>query len=990
MKLKNMKISLQLDIGLAIILCFVILLGTFALYNAENLWRKTQEIHDHPLLVQRASGIIANDVLNIRMTMKEMIGETDEAIIQEDLKAINSYEAEAYRYFDVIYSAYLGPQRDVDQAYLAMVQWKPVRDETIRLMREGRYAEALARTKNTGPGGDQARQISNYLTAINNFADNKADQLYQDAQLQKNHYQWQFITLLGIILLMAGSIVIFLRKGILVPLQELTQATTAFQQGKLDTRSRFASTNEFGRLSDAFNLMTETVQREMQNREKLAAISSVMIKNNQFHQFCHSLLEIVLQNTGSQIGAVYLLDEQKNHFQHYESIGMKLGEYTVFSAAGREGEFGAVIASGQVQHLIDIPDDAQLVFSTVSGDFKPKEIITIPIVNSGEVVAVISIASLKSYSSTSVWLVNNMVNELSAHFNNILASRKVEKFSLNLQKANDELQQQAKELAMQTDELTEQNMEMEMQSRQLSEASQLKSSFLSNMSHELRTPLNSVIALASVLNRRLMGRVPDEEYSYLQIIERNGKNLLSLVNDILDLSRIEAGKEEVVLSQVNLPRLIEEVVEMIEPQAEKKGIALINRVSRDLPEIVSDGQKCRHILQNIIGNAVKFTDLGEVVITAAVEKNRMRILVRDSGCGIAQEHLAYIFDEFRQVDETAARKNGGTGLGLAIAQKYAQLLGGSITVESQLAKGSLFTIDLPLGGSKTMVLEEQVVWGSHGIKKPAVPANSSNRFAKCVLLVEDSEPAIIQTMDILSEQGYQVLVARSGKEALDQIEKTRPDGMILDLMMPEMDGFQVLRSIRSVERHSGIPVLILSAKHITKEELSFLKTNHVFQLIQKGDIDKKQLLDAVEKMVNFDDQPTARSAERISEIKPGSRPMILAVEDNPDNLITIKALLQEDFEISAATDGKSGVAQAMRQRPDLILMDISLPEMDGFQAFSAIRNCRGLQHIPIIALTARAMLGDRERILAYGFDGYVAKPINRSELVDAIRRSFHE
>jgi len=236
--------------------------------------------------------------------------------------------------------------------------------------------------------------------------------------------------------------------------------------------------------------------------------------------------------------------------------------------------------------------------------------------------------------------------------------------------------------------------------------------------------------------------------------------------------------------------------------------------------ITSDADKCRHILQNLVANAVKFTEKGKVDIVALQTDRHLTISVIDTGVGIAQNHIDHIFDEFRQADGSTSRKFGGTGLGLAIAKKYATLLGGTITVNSTPGKGSEFMLTLP----------------------------NSPSSVKTILLVEDSEPAIIQIKDFLEESGYEILVARDGGEALGIIAKTLPDAMILDLMMPGIDGFEVLKTLREAEATAHIPVLILTAKHITREELQFLKRNNVHQLIQKGDVNRKELLNAIATM----------------------------------------------------------------------------------------------------------------------------------------------
>ena len=522
-----------------------------------------------------------------------------------------------------------------------------------------------------------------------------------------------------------------------------------------------------------------------------------------------------------------------------------------------------------------------------------------------------------------------------------------------------------------------------MQKRQLDEANRLKSSFLANMSHELRTPLNSVIALSGVLSRRLATTIPAEERNYLEIIERNGKGLLTLINDILDLSRIEAGREGVNVSRCAVRELVDELVDMIEPQALEQKIALLNQMPADLPLITTDPEKLKHILQNLIGNAVKFTAQGRVTVTAAVQGPEMVIAVMDTGIGIGADQIPHIFDEFRQADETTSRKYGGMGLGLAIAKKYAQLLEGSITVESTPGKGSTFTLRLPLAlGVPEGVQAHQ----TKRFSSKRVPRLTSVPFGQgqVIQVVEDNESAIIQLTDILSSQGYRVQVAHNGQEALRQIAQTQPDAMILDLMMPEVDGFTVLKTIRAMESTSQLPVLILTAKLVTQEELKFLKGNHIHQLIQKGDINKDGLLAEVARMVAPPQAPALPQSRRRRPVGPG-KPVVLIVEDNPDNLSTARALLAGDYELIEAMDGETAVKLAKMHRPDIILSDIALPVMDGIAVLAAIREDEGLCSTPVIAVTASAMKGDRETILAHGFDGYISKPIDAELMIKALR-----
>jgi len=753
--------------------------------------------------------------------------------------------------------------------------------------------------------------------------------------------------------------------------QELTDAARRFHEGDKAARSIIDSKNEFGVLSDTFNAMVDNIQSSAENDEKFANISQIMLSEEDPRTFFRVTLLALCNHTQSQMAAVYLLNENKTYYEHYESVGMDEGAKLHFSAIHPEGEFGSVIATHKIQFIKKIPHDTRFVFQTVSGKFIPREIISIPVLAGKELIAIISLAAVRTYTPASLLLINDLLNTLCARVQGILTFRRMKNFSERLEMQNTELEQQKTEMTAQSNELSEQNRELETQKDQLKEANRLKTNFLSNMSHELRTPLNSVIALSGVLNRRLANKINEDEFSYIGVIERNGKHLLSLINDILDISRIESGREEVEITRFNPKTLVDEVTDMIKPQVDPKKLEVLQTGDNDDLYLISDMHKCQHILQNLISNAVKFTESGTVEIKTVQTNNQIIISVTDSGIGISAEHLPHIFDEFRQADGSTSRKYGGTGLGLAIAKKYANLLGGNISVTSILEKGSTFTLTLPVEYN----IEKRIIdlpEISH-FTKAINPISIQPTNAKTVLLVEDSEPAIIQMKNFMEESGYRILVAQDGAEALTIIETTIPDAMIMDLMMPGVDGFEVLKTIRNVDKTAHIPVLILTAKHLTNEDLKFLKRNNVHQLIQKGDVNREDLLNAVVSMVSNHIEEVEIPLRQTQTIS--GKPVVLVVEDNLDNMLTVKAIMEDQYTVIEAIDGSEGIAMAKKHKPHLILMDIALPGMDGIEAFKAIRKNARMEHIPIIALTASAMTSDRETILAHGFDGYLVKPI---------------
>jgi len=983
MRLTDLKIGTQLRLGLGVILLLVGLLAAQAWFQTDEIFLQTQGLYDHPLAVRRALGDIQVNILTMHRDMKDLClvkSETERDRVVHDLEA---REVDVHRQFAIFYDRYLGPRSDIEEAEQAFAQWKVLREETRRLLLEGKIDEAVARTLPTGVGGLQMEKLLEKIDRISDFAQRRGDQFYQTAQEQKRSLGHQLATVVAVTLLLTLGIAWLLIKGIKRPIVELTGVAERFRQGKLDARSRHLSGNELGTLSTAFNTMAETIQAEFRSNENSARLAEVMLREEDAHVFCRELLKALLEYTGTQVGAVYLLNETKTTFEHFESVGLSAGGRTAFSATGLEGELGAAVATRRIQRVTDIPADTRFTFSAVSGSFTPREILTIPVLSENSVSAVISLACIRPFDAFSMRLVNDIWNMLNARVNGVLAFLKIQNFAARLEQQNNELEAQKRELSAQADEMAEQNIELQMQKQQLDEASRLKSAFLSNMSHELRTPLNSVIALSGVLSRRLAKTLPADEYGYLEVIERNGKNLLALINDILDLSRIEAGHVELSVSRFSIRAIAEETVFMLEPQAVGKGLKLVNCIDADLPPVISDSDKFRHILQNLVGNAVKFTEKGQVKITARQSDGEMQVCVSDTGIGIAADQLPYIFEEFRQADGSTSRKYGGTGLGLAIAKEHAKLLGGSITVESTLGKGSTFTLRFPmvLATHGATAVPESVLPTHERVVGLVPPGRGQN-----ILLVEDNEPAIIQLTDILVNQGYRVQVAHNGKEALEQVEQTLPNAMILDLMMPEVDGFQVLEAIRNRERTARLPVLILTAKHVTKQELSFLKGNHIHQLIQKGDINKDGLLAEVARMVAPPQaEPVPVTSPRRRPDHPG-KPVVLVIEDNPDNMRTARALLGDAYQVVEAQNGRIGMEQARMHNPDLILTDIAMSEMDGFEILTAIREDAALRDIPVVAVTASAMKGNREEILARGFDGYISKPVDHDVLFQTLRR----
>ena len=1054
---------------------------------------------------------------------------------------------------------------------------------------------------------------------------------------------------------------LFIARTIAAPVIEMAATAEKMKKGDFSARNHITGADELAALADTFNTMADAMGSQIQVQRAVAHVNDTMVAARDITGFASQILKTLVDTTGSNLGAFYLLTSDGSRFEHCASIGISPELLEPFDASAAEGELGKAALTKEISHIKDIPEDTIFTFRTFTGTVLPKEMITVPLMINERVSGMISLAALQPYSKEAVEILNLIWLSISTALSNLKAGEETRKLAEALQSKNqeleaqteelqaqaeeleaqsEELQQTSDELQQRSEELQEQNVELETQRNQVEEANRLKSEFLSNMSHELRTPLNSVMALSRVLIMQTKEKLSEEEANYLEIIERNGKQLLALINDILDLSKIEAGRMDFSPRLFSIKSTIETITESLEPLAEEKGVEITQQIPEDLPRIESDESRVHQILQNIIGNGVKFTNKGSVAVSVSSDTEKVYIEVKDTGIGISNKDLPYIFEEFRQVDGSSSRPFEGTGLGLTIAYKAAKMLGGDISVESTPSKGTTFKITLPVewegiaavyepiterplsetirAGRKTILIvddEPNVVamiseyltgegyntitatsgrkalelaethrpfaitldvimpemdgWevlqnlkknpvtadipviivsvsddretgfalGAVGsitkpftrdaliieinkigrprphsimvvddnetdlreiarvIEKEGIKAVLADSGSNCVemlkedlpdilvldlmmpemdgfevldrvrtnpktgnlpviivtakdltfedrkrlkgsvssilaksdttskalleeikkilikieghaespkdkrakrdtriLLVEDNESSVIQVKSTLESEGFIVDVARDGENALDYMKRSIPDGIILDLMMPGVDGFEVLEKVRSTKAMAGIPVLILTAKDLTPDDLKRLKSNNIQQLIQKGDIDRQDLLNKTRQMLGL--IPATPIKGQKSEVRKNPKlatrnsqlATILVVEDNPDNLITIKAVLQNRYEILEATDGEAGLKTALAELPALVLLDMSLPKMDGFEVVRNIKGDENARHIPVIALTARAMKGDREKTIAAGCDDYISKPIDPEEILAKIEK----
>ena len=767
-------------------------------------------------------------------------------------------------------------------------------------------------------------------------------------------------------------------------------------------------------------------QRQAWLQAGQVGLSTAMLGDKTVQQLGESVLDFLTPYLGAQAGVLF--KGEGDNFERAAQLGVPGDADIPKSFATREGLLGRVAADGRPVILHDVPEGYLTVGSAFGRD-KPRHLAIAPFNADGVVNAVIELGFLHPVDERiEVFLeqvaapvgvalrsaryrtelqnlleeAQRQAEELQVQSEELRVSNeeleeqgralkehqvRLEQQQVELEQTNTQLEEQAQKLEVQRDDLARTGATVELKARELEQASRYKSDFLANMSHELRTPLNSLLILSKLLGDNPQRNLSDEQVQFARTIQSSGNDLLNLINDILDLSKIEAGYIEVRPETVSLTRLAADLRQTFDPVAGERGLNFaIDIADGGPPAITTDRQRLEQILKNLLSNAFKFTEQGGVTLSIAQAGDRLSLAVADTGIGVSSVQHQAIFEAFRQADGTINRKYGGTGLGLSISQELARLLGGSIALKSKPGKGSTFTVTIPLAYDPSNVaLRPEPVPLSGAAGQPAPPSQpAAPAFAvdddrehlestrRILLVVEDDQTFAGIVRDLARETGFQCLLAGNAEEALDLAKRYKPSAIVLDVGLPDQSGLAVLDRLKCDDETRHIPIHVVSATDHTQTALSLGAVGYLVKPVSREDL--------AEVLQTLKAQFT-RTVRRV-----------LIVEDDPVQRDAVGKLLSSgDVETVSAGTAAECLRLLKKQTFDCMVLDLSLPDASGFSLLEALSKEGDYAFPPVIVYTGRDLTAEDEQNLRRYSSSIIIKSAKSPErLLDEVSLFLHQ
>lgn len=792
-----------------------------------------------------------------------------------------------------------------------------------------------------------------------------------------------------------------------------------------------------------WNLLARQRQEWLLSAE--TGLSATMIGEQNLNQLGHSSVKFLAEYLDAPAAAFYAKDG--NHFRRVATYGVPSEGGAPDRFELGDGLLGQSARDARSFIIRDVPD-GYLTVASALGRSKPKHLIVAPMVTDNAVIAVIEVGFFDSPEESITELFGRVSESVGtavrsanyrAHLQNFLeetqrqaeelqaqgeelrvsneeleeqsralkeSQSRLEQQQAELEQTNTQLEAQTQLLEQQRDDANRSRSALQVKARELEQASQYKSDFLANMSHELRTPLNSSLILAKLLADNPQGNLTEEQVKYAETIRSAGNDLLALINDILDLSKIEAGHMEIRPESVRLGQLLDDLGRVFRPMAEQKGLKFHTQILDHCPaSIETDRQRLEQVLKNLLANAFKFTQQGEVelAIRKADDRN-LAFAVRDTGIGIQRQQQEVIFEAFRQADGTTNRQYGGTGLGLSISRELSRLLGGEIRLVSEPGQGSTFTVIVPITYDPAAVRPRVAPTStSTSASAPGLPASSELSFAvghspssatrqprvkisrrieddresltgrrRVILVVEDDEHFSKILFDLAHELDFQCVIANTAEEALAVAAQHLPSAVILDVGLPDHSGLAVLDRLKHDRRTRHIPVHVISAGDHAQAALSLGAVGYMLKPVKR-----EELTDTLKKLETRLEQRMRR---------------VLVVEDDPVQQESVRKLLQTQ---DVATVGASSAAECLERLKegtfDCMVLDLSLPDASGYSLLETLSREDAYAFPPVIVYTGRELAADEEQRLRRYSKSIIIKGAKSPErLLDEVTLFLHQ
>ena len=886
----------------------------------------------------------------------------------------------------------------------------------------------------------------------------------QEVLAAPNRVMAQYLALAGVVAIMAMLVAWFMGTGSVVkPVKRLLWVAERVTTGDLDARlgPNEYGAGELGKLAQGFDIMADSLEQRQEERQQAmdelarqnalqtgqAQLADLLRGNFEVEELSREIINFLCEHLGFQVGLLYLHDGD--------------GLLTLSSAYAHQGKLNPPPKLAMGQSLVgqaaleqldivikEVPED-YLSVSSGLGQASPGEILVKPLVRADEIKGVLELGAFKESSQYAKEFLDASAESMAIAMHTSMGRRKLAKALQESQAMSEELQAQQEELRTTNEELEEQarmlkdseerlrtqQEELQVTNEELEEKNELltrqkkevewarhdlqekaeelamvskyKSEFLANMSHELRTPLNSLLLLAQALADNKEGNLSQEQVEFARIIHSSGSDLLELINEILDLAKIEAGRIDLRLGKVKTSVLSDGVRASFNHMATQKGLELEVVIDPEAPrELVSDQKRIEQILKNLVSNAIKFTEKGRVKVTfsrprpeqvpSSLKKNggeHLAVSVRDTGIGIDPNQQRVIFEAFQQADGSTSRRYGGTGLGLSISRELARLLGGAIELHSAPGEGATFTVYLGLNISPGETAETKpaaagaqpkskapvVLWRDTQNGELPIPDAASyitdDREAlapedRVILVIEDDPKFAKILYRKCHDKGFKCLAAATGEAGLEMARQYLPDAVILDLHLPALDGWSVLGILKEDTRTRHIPVHIISVEQATTESLRKGAVGHATK-----PIDGEQLDAAFDKLRMVADQGNKR---------------VLVVDDDPQLRRNTVVLIEGgDVEVDEAATGAEAIAAVRANRYDCMVLDLSLPDMDGRSMLETLQQ-QGREIPPVIVHTAREVTQDEEAALRENTESIIIKDVRSQErLLDEVSLFLH-